>query len=157
MVPAPVPTPKPDPVPDWLEDFLGTPIGHPSERPPATAQGTAAMLGKLEQKLRVIGDRLGQGGGGAGGIGDLTDAIQLLLSFWQTPYPAGQYTLENPCKPQEEPLTAKWPGGAGEVSELNAKLDALAELVQHHKTMGQPVCIKERQGQPVTVILRERT
>lgn len=56
---------RPEPVPQTdpeVEFFLGVPIGQPSQRPPATPEGTAAELGRLEQKLRIIGSQPGVSG-----------------------------------------------------------------------------------------------
>lgn len=153
-----LPIPFPPPVtPPALEDFWGDPIGQPSARPRPTLEGIAAETGKLEQKLRIIGNPNRPAGGVPPNLADL------LKTLWDTInaiYPAGAYELAGPCERDKEgnllpPVVAAWDGGLGSFGELNAKVDALAELIQAHKTMGQPTCIKQRRGAPVTVILRE--
>jgi hypothetical protein len=46
---------------------------------------------------------------------------------------------------------ARWSAGAGELVELRARLDALAELIQHHKDLRQPICHVRATGQELTV------
>jgi hypothetical protein len=79
-------------------------------------------------------------------------------------YPPGSYQLRPVCEVDDDgvplpPLTATWPAGAGYLTEVNAKLDAIAVLLQHHKAIKQPVCSPHRppapQGRPVTVTFEE--
>ena len=76
-------------------------------------------------------------------------------------YGAGTYTLEPVCEVDSQGLPmpareASWQGGIGEVAELGAKVDALAELLQHHKELRQPICSKNpRRIDPVTVSFEE--
>jgi hypothetical protein len=76
-------------------------------------------------------------------------------------YPAGSYVLEPVCEHDEEgnPLPGRevnWPGGTGELSEVQEKLDAIAELLQISKELKQPVCYRRRPaGEPVTVTFEE--
>jgi hypothetical protein len=76
-------------------------------------------------------------------------------------YGPGVYTLEPVCDFDSQGLPmpareASWQGGIGEVAELGAKVDALAELLQHHKELRQPICSKlPRRIDPVTVAFEE--
>jgi hypothetical protein len=112
--------------------------------------GIAAEVGRIEQKTRALLDRP------AGGI-DIQDLIDALLAALQPPaftYPAGSYVL-NPICEEKDPAVANWSAGEGELGLLNAKLDALAELLQAHKDFRQPICATKASGQPVTVQFQE--
>ena len=154
----PQPAPLPLPTPEWQEvPWPGGPtIGSPAQRPPATPEGIAAELGRLEEKLAGIGSQPGF---------DLAPILEAIGNLLPEPppysYPAGAYVLEPVCEYDEEgnPLPARevsWPGGTGELAELGEKLDALAELIQIHKELKQPVCRGAKpSGVPVTVTFEE--
>jgi hypothetical protein len=113
-------------------------------------EGIAAEVGRIEQKTRALLNRP------AAGI-DIQDLIDALLAALQPPeftYPAGQYVISPVCGDGEE-LTAPWPAGTGELGQVNAKLNALAVLLQAHKDLRQPICATKASGQPVTVQFQE--
>lgn len=119
--------------------------------PPATMQGIATELGKLEQKLEIMLnpddslsplELLNK-------VIDQVENIEFLIErlFPQEPYrfEPGAYELAPICDRDSEgdliePLRAPWAGGEGEFTELRQRLDALAQLMQHHKTLKQPTC-----------------
>lgn len=119
--------------------------------PPPTMQGIATELGKLEQKLEIMLnpedtlsplELLNK-------VIDQVENIEFLIERLFPPEPyrfdAGAYQLAPVCDRDTEgnlidPLEAPWAGGEGELTELRQKLDALAQLVQHHKTLKQPMC-----------------
>lgn len=153
--PVAVPLP-PAPRPDWEEGFGDSVIGHPSERPAPTLEGLAEITGKIEQKLRIIHDRQGDGAPPVPG----QDYAQLVWEILSGAYPPGSFLLVPPCDRLPDgtmapPVEVPWPGGVGPLAELNEKIDALASLLQAHKDQGQPVCVRQREGRKVTVILRE--
>lgn len=96
---------------------------------------------------------------------DLSELIQLLLqilALLETVDPAGQYEITSPCATNPatgaaaEPLVATWPLTFGAVAAVAKRVDALAELVQHHKDLPQPTCGRSRPtGDPVTVQFEE--
>jgi hypothetical protein len=142
-------------VPPWQEDFHGHPIGDPANRPRPTLEGLAEITGKLEEKLVIVG-RPGNGGNGGGDLGALAQVLALL----QRQIGGDSYYLQGPCErgpdgallpPAEVPI----PAANDTLSGVLFRLDALAALLQAHKDAGQPTCVKQRQGAPVTVILRE--
>jgi hypothetical protein len=143
-------------VPPWAEVFPPSIVGNPAEAPTATLAGIAAMTGKLEEKLKIMNNKMDLPEVDPDWLGPIKD----LIDFFTSQYDEGEYVLQGPCERDSAgdllpPLKASWPGGRGAMQELKGKVDALAELIQHHKTQGQPVCIKQKQGQPVTVILKE--
>jgi hypothetical protein len=154
---APQPVPPPVTTPPGEEDFLGQPIGQPGTAPPPTLEGIAQEVGKIEQKLRIIGSQPPAGGGD---LGALLDLIQLILTLLQSAYGPGSYEIEGPCEPQfpgggPQVREASWGGGVGGFAMLRARMDALAELLQHHKDLRQPVCATKASGEEVTVIFEE--
>jgi hypothetical protein len=114
-------------------------------------QGIATELGKLEQKLEILLnpddalsplELLNK-------VIDQIENVEFLIEklLPQGPYEfgAGAYRLAPICDRDSEgnlvePLEAPWAGGEGELTELRRKLDALALLIQHHKTLRQPTC-----------------
>lgn len=104
------------------------------ERKLEIALAPAGPLSLLEQINRAI---------------DQIENIKFVLENLFPPEPyrfdAGSYQLAPICDRDAEgelvpPLEAPWTGGEGELTELRQKLDALAQLVQHHKTLKQPTC-----------------
>jgi hypothetical protein len=114
-------------------------------------QGIATELGKLEQKLEIMLnpddslsplELLNK-------VIDQVENIEFLIERLFPPEPyrfdPGAYQLAPICDRDSEgnliePLVAPWAGGEGELLELRQKLDALAQLIQHHKTLKQPTC-----------------
>lgn len=119
--------------------------------PAPTMQSIATELGKLEQKLEILLnpqddlsplDLLNR-------VIDQVENIEFLIEQLFPPGPytfeAGAYQLAPVCDRDAEgelvpPLEAPWAGGEGEFNELRQRLDALALLIQHHKTLKQPTC-----------------
>jgi len=137
----------------------GPVIGSPAQRPPATPEGIASELGRLESKLAALGGRPGLD------LEALAELIRSLLpGSGEYTFPAGRYLMypvcefDNDGKPLK-PREAPWPAGKGEIKELRLRLDALAELLQAHKFTRQPVCPLPRSlppaGQAVTVTFEQ--
>ena len=109
-------------------------------------EGIAEEVGRIEMKLALLL-----------GTVDLLEPPAEPLYI----YGPGVYTLEPVCDFDSQGLPmpareASWQGGIGEVAELGAKVDALAELLQHHKELRQPICSKlPRRIDPVTVAFEE--
>jgi hypothetical protein len=125
-------------------------IGQPGTPPPPTLIGIAAEVGKIEQKARQLLERPAAGLD----IQELIDALLDALKPGPDPYPAGSYIL-NPVCENKDPKVADWQAGDGAINLLNAKVDALAELLQAHKDFRQPICATKASGQPVTVQFQE--
>jgi hypothetical protein len=92
--------------------------------------------------------QLGAGKGGPD-LGPLVDLIKDILGESGPTYPAGEYQLRRVCEVDSDgdplpPLKAQWPAGAGKLQEVEAKVDALAQLLQHHKDIRQPICTESR-------------
>lgn len=136
--------------PPGVEVTPDGPIGQPGTPPPPTLDGIAAEVGKIEQKTRQLLDRPPLS------LTDLLAALEDLLTPEPEtdPYPAGSYVL-NPVCEEKDPVVANWSAGDGSLNLLNAKLDALAELLQAHKDFRQPTCVQGSDGQPVTVQFQE--
>jgi hypothetical protein len=138
------PAPEPQATPTDQRQYGPRTVTATGVRP--DLQGIAEEIGRIEFKLALV-------------LGDLDQMGPSDLPPYT--YGPGAYTLEPVCErdPQGLPAPAReasWPGGSGEISQLGAKLDALAELLQHHKELKQPICRSARPtGQPVTVTFEE--
>jgi len=146
--------------------FLPGGVELPNNGPRPDLGNIATEVGKLENKLERLLSR-GTGEGGTGDLGNLlelmNEALELLRfleSIFGVEFPAGSYELFPVCDRDAQgqlrpPRVASWEGGAGEGLQLSRKLDALAELIQHHKELRQPVCRTKPVGQEVTVTFEE--
>jgi hypothetical protein len=149
-----VPKPQPPPVvtPPGVEQTPDGPIGQPGTKPPATPEGIAEWVGKIEQKAMKLLERKPTGFS----TEDLIAALEEWLANPTYQYPSGSYLLYPPCAEKSDgqpgpPKEASWPGGSGELAEVVARVDALAELIQHHKDVRQPICHVRATGQQLTV------
>jgi hypothetical protein len=125
--------------------------------PQATVQAIAQELGRQEQKLARLLDP------GPGGPGDGTDRQQLLeqrvqaiTEFLTSITAAGEYAISSPCVLDEEgnrvETAVQYSGALDSLGVISNKIDALAELLQAHKDLRQPICRQTpAQGQAVTV------
>lgn len=157
-VPVPVPVPQPPVTPPDVEQTPDGPVGGGGSPPPPTLPGIAAEVGKIEQKILKLMQRPQVGT-------DLTDLLQLLatiLGWLNGVHEGGSYEIQGPCDFDSngdplDPLTASYAGGIGLESLISNRLDAIAELIQHHKTQRQPVCRASKGlGEPVTVLFQQQ-
>lgn len=125
-------------------------------------EGIAQELGRIEDKMaQLLQQTCDPGPGGdpppPADLGELRELLQLV----RKPDPAGAYLLAGPCNPTgpgsaADPLEAAWPPTEGLGPAVLKRLDALAELLQHHKSLRQPICPPGRAvGTPVTVTFQE--
>jgi hypothetical protein len=145
VVPPPQVNPDEETTPDGV-------IGQPGTAPPPTMQGIATEVGKIEQKTLQLLNR-------PAAALDMQELIDALLEALKPPdynFPAGEYLLRAPCGEASDgapgpPKAARWSAGAGQFAELRERIDALAELVQHHKDLRQPICHLRAQGRALVV------
>lgn len=147
--PLPVPVePAPGTRPDviWLPSG---PIGGPGVGPRPDLVAIAQELGRLEQKAELQLLDPGPPPVDLGPILDRIDALEAAMEAATAPlaaeFAAGQYELQPPCEYLPDgslrgPDVAEWPDGEGGLAEISRKVDALAELLQFHKTQRQPTC-----------------
>jgi hypothetical protein len=109
------------------------------------------------------------GGGGGGGAPQLPpgfdwgDLFQKLLKLVLEADGPGGFQLQGPCDRDSEgdllpPRVAEWGPSLGIERNIVKRIDALAELIQHHKDLRQPTCGGgggRAVGQPVTVTFEE--
>jgi hypothetical protein len=114
-------------------------------------QGIATEVGKLEKKLEILLEPEGPRSllEQINRVIDQIENIKFVLDNLFPPEPytfsSGAYELAPVCDRDAEgellpARTAAWAGGEGEVVEVRRKIDALAQLIQHHKDMKQPTC-----------------
>ena len=162
----PRPTPPPPPTPPGTT-FLPGGIPLPGNGPRPTPAGTSGELGKLEKKLELalapdgplsLLDKINR-------VIDQIENIKFVVDALLPPQPyifsGGNYQLSPVCERDSEgqplpPRIAPWTSGEGEITEVNKKLDALAQLVQFHKELKQPTCKGPAPiGEGVTVTFEE--
>ena len=160
-LPLPSPTPTPSTPGTSVVPWPGAkPIDTVPLAPPATIEGIARKTGELEGKLDQIGGML-QPRGGDFDWDDVFDWLARLGQWLLTSDPAGSYGISSPCVAtgegsEEEPLVAGWPATIGGDRQITKRLDALAQLLQHHKTLKQPSCKNPSPtGEVVTVQFEE--
>jgi hypothetical protein len=131
------------------------PVTVTTNAPQATLAGIAGEVGRIEQKLakmiRPPAD------------GDLTDRLGLLGSVLKALYeefftglPPGEYILSSPCERDEQGDRVEYQvpilSTNNRFDAIFERLDALADLIQTHKDLKQPICRgTQPTGQPVTV------
>lgn len=158
--------PRPGPTPqtgEGIEDFLGKPIGQPEQAPPPTLEGIAREVGRIEQKLGLMAGGVGQSTQCQFQETDLSEVLALcedIRAKLAAEFASGSYQLEGPCEPvqpggQSVTRTAAWQSGSGSFNSILARVDALAQLLQHHKSLRQPICRQKASGEEVTVIFEE--
>lgn len=138
------PAPEPQTTPSGQRQYGPRTVTTTGVRP--DLQGIAEEVGRIEFKLALV-------------LGDLDQMGPFDLPPFT--YGPGAYTLEPVCEVDSQGIPApareaSWPGGSGELAQLGAKIDALAELLQFHKELKQPICRgNPPAGQPVTVTFEE--
>jgi hypothetical protein len=120
-------------------------------------QGIASEVGRIEQKLRILSTKPS---GGSVDLSPLEALLAELLEKLSQAYSSGSYELVGPCEPAlgggpGASRSAAWAGGIGNFASIIARLDALAELIQHHKDLRQPICRQKASGEEVTVVFEE--
>jgi hypothetical protein len=152
-----VPQAPPPPVKTPVDAHIvnGQPVRSPGPQP--TPVGIAKEVGRIEEKLAQLIDPK------RAGNGDLTDrlgliwqAVQALIEAIKSQAEAGSYQLSSPCELDGNNnrivRTVNFDGAFTSLGVISNKVDALADLLQVHKDLKQPIC---RQlppvGQPVTV------
>lgn len=159
-----VPAPSSSPTPATPEGSVlpwpgANPIDPVPLAPPATMDGIARKTGELEGKLDQIGRMLQPPVNGPD-YGDLLGLVPTLLNWLMSADPAGGYEISSPCEQgpggPADPLVASWSASIGPDAQILKRLDALAELLQHHKNLKQPSCKNPSPvGEVVTVQFEE--
>lgn len=152
----PAPLPPPAQTPPTVHVINGTPI--PANGPQPTPQGIAQELGRIENKLAALLDPDPRGGP------DLTDRLGLILSAIQaiaeiisSASASGEYRISSPCVLGEDGQRIErvvgFDGALNAFGVLRNRIDALAQLLQEHKDLKQPICRETPAtgGQAVTV------
>lgn len=152
----PAPLPPPRVTPRTVHVINGTEI--PGNGPQATPQGIAQELGRIENKLgRMLSPKSDEQGQAMDRLGWLRDNIGNILDFFLSIRDGGEYTLSSPCEVDEngQPIvrTVEYSGALQSLGVISNKIDALALLLQEHKSAKQPICRQTPAtgGQPVQV------
>jgi len=114
----------------------------------------ASEVGRIEQKLAALLPLLTEAPPWSD-LESVVDLIKKIIGEAEPTFPAGEYTMTRVCEVDDNgdplpPLKAQWIAGTGKLQEIEAKVDALAELLQHHKDIKQPICAEPRQRMQLT-------
>jgi hypothetical protein len=141
----PLPEPAPVTDPGAIVPWPGAkPVGLPGQAPPATLEGIASEVGKIEKKLEQAFTNPKP----ADGLNweEWWDAAGKLYNLLTSLLDEGEWTLSSPCVPEDEPggrkrpLVRGWDGSLTPGAGLQKRLDALAGMIQDHKDLKQPIC-----------------
>lgn len=152
---APAPKPPPAKTPTDAHIVNGVPIRSPGPAP--TPEGIAKEVGRIEEKLASLMDpKQAPGGDNTDRLGLLFQLAQQIFEFLTSVTASGEYTLSSPCVLDENDQrivqSVQYGGALGPIGLVSNKVDALAELIQVHKDLKQPICRQTPAvGQPVTV------
>lgn len=152
------PTPKPPVVktPTNVHVVDGIPI--PGNGPRPTPEGTAQELGRIERKLAQLLDTKSDAPGQPRDrLGWLHDNIGNIVDFFLSINGGGEYRISSPCVLDENgeriERVVQYDGNLQSLGVISNKIDALAQLLQEHKDLKQPICRETPAtgGQAVTV------
>lgn len=146
-----------------LPGAITTPVGNEkiggltvtTNAPQATLAGIAGEVGRIEQKLaKMIGNPNNNMQDTAWGL--LIDGIKAVIENLLTGQPASEYILSSSCErlPNGNRIEYSVPivQTQNRFDAIYTRLDALADLIQTHKDLKQPICRgTQPTGQPVTV------
>jgi hypothetical protein len=147
--------PPPTVTPTDAHVVNGLPVRSPGPQP--TPEGIAKEVGRIEEKLaQLLSPSRAPMGDQTDRLGLIFQLLQTLIEFLTAVNSGGDYQLSSPCVLDEDDQrivsTVEYSGATTTLGVVLNKLDALAELLQVHKDLKQPIC---RQlppvGQPVTV------
>jgi hypothetical protein len=163
----PVTTPAIVPVPVTPPSVVvvgGEPIGGPGQSPQATLQGIATEVGRLERKMEIQLERpqiqIPSDLARSGALETVADLVRQLIGSLLDGVPGGTYQLVSGCpvplgQEPPEPVTVNIPDAGSTRDALIARLDALAQLLQVHKDLRQPMCKTAGAQSNVTVQFEE--
>ncbi len=158
-------TPRPRPDPDTPDDqHKPTDDDDPvrGNGPAATLKAIAQEMGRQEQKLSRLLERVGRPNDQGGGNGAMLDLLGQILGLLLSADGPGGYAINSPCNQDPETgeqrpdLESTWGFSLTMEQNILKRVDALAELLQHHKDLPQPICGRPRPtGEPVTVTFEQ--
>lgn len=144
----------------------GKVVGGPGLAPAANLAAMAAELGRLERKGEMMLERTPDAAAAEvlRGIllSELQNAIRDAVKDLFNDVPGGSFELIPPCPPPGggeplPPVVVPYEGATNPSLGILAKLDGIADLIQAHKTMGQPTCKTVVHGEEVTVHFESET
>jgi hypothetical protein len=151
----PLPLPVPTPTSPTAHVINGTQV--PANGPAPTLTGIAQELGRLERKsAQMLDPSRAPTGPNIDRLGLLADLLGSLVEAVFFLQQGGQYEISSPCELTEAgdrvPVVVPFSGALSSFGVLSNKVDALAELLQAHKDLKQPICKQTPAiGEPVTV------
>ena len=155
----PLPIPRPPAVPTTPDDGLvvdGELVTGPGQPPAPNLEAIAKELGRLERKGELTLERLGP----LANIGDKLAILQALAEWLLSTDPGTTYSIQPPCGTDANgnplpPVEVIVPATVGPEAAMIARVDALAMLLDEHKSIRGPICRGKPTGRPVTVTFVE--
>jgi hypothetical protein len=151
----PLPLPLPTPTSPTAHVINGTQV--PANGPAPTLTGIAQELGRLERKsAQMLDPSRAPTGPKRDRLGLAEDLLGLVVQAIIEQFNAGSYEISSPCELTEAgervPVVVPYAAGFNSIHTLHNKVDALAEVLQAHKDLKQPICKQTPAiGEPVTV------
>jgi len=151
----PLPLPLPTPTSPTAHVINGTQV--PANGPAPTLTGIAQELGRLERKsAQMLDPSRAPTGPNIDRLGLLAELLGSLVEAVFFLQQGGQYEISSPCELTEAgdrvPVVVPFSGALSSFGVLSNKMDAVAELLQAHKDLKQPICKQTPAiGEPVTV------
>ena len=121
----------------------------PGNGPAPNLVEIAKELGRIESKQdRMLRSPTGPGGTLGDLLGPISNAIQSAIASLLDGAPAALYEITGPCEVDAEglpiappvPIQVPIPATSSNLDAVIVRIDALAQLVQHHKNLRQPIC-----------------
>lgn len=119
-------------------------------------EGIAQEVGRIEQKVnkllapddKNLFDYLDD-------FLDLVNAVAFIKDLLEPPIPGGEYVISSPCVLDESgnriETAVSYSGGGHVLQAILGRIDGVADLLQAHKDLKQPICTHKGVGQPVQV------
>lgn len=137
----PLPTPPVIPTPPDQRRIGVNDVRAPERSVQPSLEGIATETARIERKLELLMKN-------QAGPGDNSDLLQLLLELAEllrSGHDGGAYLITSECRRNPDgspaaPWVSSWEPGESQLGLINAKLDALAYLMQLHKDLPTHVC-----------------
>jgi hypothetical protein len=152
----PIPFPRPTPTPVDNHYVNGQPIT--TGQPRTDLESIAKEVGRIESKTAKSLEQMAGPAGALDKLLDLLDLLERIAGLLDATTPGGEFQITGPCDLDENKnrIVHKVPFAGGPVlSRVESKVEALADLLQIHKDLKQPVCTFRNPNSNVTVTFTE--
>jgi hypothetical protein len=152
----PIPFPKPAPTPVDDHYVNGKPIT--TGQPRTDLESIAKEVGRIESKTAIALEQMAGPAGALDKLLDLYDLLEKIQKLLDATTPGGEFEMKACCDTDSNKklITVKVPyAGGSALDRIESKVGALAQLLQVHKNLKQPVCTFKAPNSNVTVTFHE--